>query len=379
MIGVLHLIQTLNLGGAERNLYNLVRAMDSSVVESHVGYCYGGEFEPLFLKDGIRLFKYSNKLHKLVSVDMLFAVSRAVGYVKRHKIRVIQTHNFNAHLLGLIVAKLTGAKLIEHVHDFRYIEKERREEGQSFVKQFDFIYKLKGRSDRVVVLTQQNADFLLKNKLYAPDRIRIIRNGIPMNDSVPSGKGFGERFGIQEGRPIILTPSRMSPVKNIELILRIAPAVCSQVPNAIFIVAGDGKMLEEYRRRASDLNLADCLRFIGFYPDTRELLAIADLLLLPSFLELHSIAILEALSMKVPVVASQGVGCNSDIFHPGEDGVLLDPFSMTGWVDAIVGLLKNPARRRLIGERGYALCRSQFDIRNVAKRFEELYAELIKL
>jgi len=376
MIDVLHLIQTLRLGGAERNLYNLVRAMDAGAVRNHVGYCYGGEFEPLFSRADIRLFKYSKKIHKFKSAETFFAVIRTLLYVRRHHIRVIHTHNFNGHMLGLIAARLSGAKLIEHVHDFRYIEKEDREEGQSFVKQFDFVYRLKGQSDRVVVLTRQNADFLLKNRLYGPDRVRLIRNGIPLDEPVPSGEGLRKKLDISPGSPVLLTPVRMSKVKNLDLLFGVAPVVAARFPEVLFLAAGDGPMLDAYRERARKEGLEKNLRFIGFYPETRELLAVSDVMLLPSFLELHSIAILEALSMKVPVVISRGVGCNSEVFHDWQDGVLLDPFSAKEWSEALTTLLEDPGKRRAIGERGYALCRENFDMPQTARKFEALYAEL---
>lgn len=378
MTNVLHLIQTLQLGGAERNLYNLVRNMRSNTVQNHVGYCYGGEFEALFRRAGIKLFKYSDKLHKIKSLETLFAALRTVVYLRRNNIRIIHTHNFNGHVLGLIVAKLSGVKLIEHVHDFRYIEKEQREEGQSFVKQFDFIYKMKGRSDRVVVLTQQNVDFLLKNGISSSDRIRLIRNGVSMDEPFPPGDGLREKLDIPAHCAVLLTPVRISKVKNIDIFFRMVPDVLKQFPDAVFVVSGDGPMLNDYRERACREGLEKNLRFIGFYPETLELLAITNILVLPSFLELHSIAILEALSMKVPVVVSRGVGCNSEIFHQGQDALLLDPFSPDEWTEAIVGLLRDPARQRAIGEKGFILCRDHFDVRQAAVKFEELYAELVR-
>jgi len=110
--------------------------------------------------------------------------------------------------------------------------------------------------------------------------------------------------------------------------------------------------------------------------DIHELLNFSTIFLLPSFLELHSIAILEALSCAVPVVASDGVGCNSEFFTNDKDGLLLDPFSKQGWAEALIHLLKEEEFRRLIGQNGAALCRSQFNIQAVAKKFERLYEEL---
>jgi len=106
------------------------------------------------------------------------------------------------------------------------------------------------------------------------------------------------------------------------------------------------------------------------------MLAAADVFLLPSFLELHSIAMIEALSMRVPVVVSRGVGCNDEFFTPGEDGFLIDPFKDEGWAEAVIALLSDERLRRRIGGQGHELCRRHFNIIKTATQFEDLYAEL---
>ena len=100
--------------------------------------------------------------------------------------------------------------------------------------------------------------------------------------------------------------------------------------------------------------------------------------LLPSFLELHSIAILEAMSMKVPVVISQDVGCNSEFIDQWTNGVLLDPFKDEGWAQALIKLLEDSQLRRKIGDNGYQTCLRKFNIQDAAVRFEKLYKDLSK-
>jgi glycosyltransferase involved in cell wall biosynthesis len=103
------------------------------------------------------------------------------------------------------------------------------------------------------------------------------------------------------------------------------------------------------------------------------LLAVSDVFLLPSFLELHSIAILEALKMKLPVVVSQGVGCNDEFIQSGQNGFLCDPFQEQPWIDALTQLVNNPDLRTSVGAKGYETCQKLFNIRDTAARFEKVY------
>jgi glycosyltransferase involved in cell wall biosynthesis len=94
-------------------------------------------------------------------------------------------------------------------------------------------------------------------------------------------------------------------------------------------------------------------------------------------LELHSLAILEAMSMKVPVVISN-VGCNDEFFQNWDNGVILDPLTGDGWSEAVIRLIKDAKLRQSIGQKGYELCKQRFEIKNIAKKIERIYFELLK-
>ncbi|MEO8937729.1 MAG: glycosyltransferase family 4 protein [Burkholderiaceae bacterium] len=373
---VLHIIKTLGLGGAETNLLNLVGAFDAEKVESHVAYSFGGEIEPRFREAGARLYKYADNSHKVKSPYSLLIVLRLARYIRRHRIDIVHTHNFNAHIWGLLAAKLGGAKVVEHVHDSRYVAPEELVRRHGWMSHYRFIKYFRNQSDRVVVLTDDNRRYLIEHRLSAAERIVEIPNGIPMDDYVPKGPTLRTDMGIADDAVVILTGARMEKGKNIPLILRAAKAVVAVTPKTVFLIAGTGTLLDEYRALANRMDLDAHVRFIGFRQDMYALLAIADVFLLPSFLELHSIAILEAQKMRVPVVVSSGVGCNDEFIRHGVDGFLCDPFIDAPWIATLTRLVNDPVLRRTVGANGYAVCRRLFDLPVTARRFEALYGEL---
>jgi len=379
-IKVLHIIKTLNLGGAEVNLLNLLRAMNKTAFEFHVAYSYGGELEPKFKEAGIKLCKYAEHDHKVKSPATFAIVARLVGYIRKHKIQIVHTHTFSAHIWGILAAKLTGCKIVEHVHDSRYMDPAEFARRGGFNNQYKFVRRFKNVSDCVVVLTQQNQEFLIKEGIYPADRIREYQNGIPLASQNTGGGNARakliEKFGLKNDAIVILTPIRVASEKNVDLILRVVPDVMHEVPNAVFLIAGDGPLYEQTVEDIKKNGWQDSIKMIGYYPDIQGLMQGADVFLLPSFMELHSIAILEAMSMSVPVVVSENVGCNSEFIQNWMNGVLLDPFNDDGWAEALVKLALDPQLRRQIGENGYKTCLEKFNINDVAKRFESLYAAL---
>jgi glycosyltransferase involved in cell wall biosynthesis len=378
-VRVLHLIKTLRLGGAEANLLNLALATDPQCAEVHIGYSMGGELEDRFRSAGARLYQYAKGEHKLKSPVTVVIVWRVWNYIRRHKIDVVHTHNFSGHVWGVLAAKLAGVKVVEHVHDHRYTPREEFVRRKGTVTHFFFAPLFKRCSDAVLVLTEANRDFVVQQGYANADQVIELPNGLSVENGYHpsrSAEQIRAELGIDIGRPVVLTTARLDPAKNLELIFRIAREVEKEEPSVLFLISGDGPLLQEYREKCKQLDLENIVRFIGFYPQSIDLLSIADIFLPPTLLELHSIAILEAMRTGLPVVTSDGVGCNNRFLTSWENGVLLDPFSDQGWAESVIRLLKNEGLRKQLGERARKTCIERFDIRQIAGRIEDLYVEL---
>jgi glycosyltransferase involved in cell wall biosynthesis len=379
-IRILHIIKTLNLGGAEANLINLAQAIDSNQFEIHVGYSSRGELEGRFRESGIKLFKFSQGDHKIKSLASLAIILRLVKYILKNKIQIVQTHSFNAHVWALIAAKLTGVKIIEHVHDFRYLEPVEFKRRRGTATQYKYIKYFKNMSDIVIVLTKQNYDFLLNNRFYDKNQVRRIQNGMFIPDkaefNIEARISLKRKLNIGDDDLVIMTSCRIAAEKNIDLVFRIALKIKNKYERAVFVIAGDGPLLGEFKERIKTEGMENTIRMVGFYDKTNDLLGISDLFLLPSFLELHSIAVLEAMKAKVPLVISKDVGCNNEFITNWQNGVLLDPFVDEGWAEAIIRLLKDSELRKKIGENGYKYCTENFNIKDVAGKIENIYREL---
>lgn len=162
-----------------------------------------------------------------------------------------------------------------------------------------------------------------------------------------------------------------------ELLFQIAVEVTDAFPDCLFVIAGIGPEKEKFESWVTAYGLQEKIKLIGFYADIPELLTISDCLLLPSTIELHSIAIMEAMRQKVAVITSKGVGCNDKFINHWENGVLLDPFDKRGWSHAVLTLLENDSLRQRMGEEGFRTVVKDFDIKDVAKKFEHIYENLI--
>ncbi len=371
---ILHIIKTLSLGGAESNLFNLLQP-GNMAMETHVAYSFGGDFEQKFL--GLRdigFFKYSSGKHKVQSLASLLIIWKLSAYIRKNKISIVHTHNYNGHIWGLMAAKMAGAKVIEHVHDFRYEDADYLRARNVHPGQFKQAVCFAKKSDRIIVLTENNKKYLIQRGVSA-DKIKVLRNGIPLGDIPYIDRGMIKAsLGLPENKKIILFAARLSPEKNAQTVIRIAERMSRD--DVVIVIAGSGP-----QKAALESGLSDAVKgrvkFIGFYPRVTELMSVADVFIQPTLLELHSITMLEAMKMSVPSIVSAGVGCNDEFVTDRLNGFLLDPMDADAWAKKISELLSDPMAARKMGQEGRRLVEGECNIQNTAKKLELVYQEIL--
>lgn len=376
-IKVLHIIKTFNLGGAETNLLNMLRYSDSGQVEPHIAYSFGGPFESEFRKLGLPLFKYAEKEFKVQSPSSFLIVMKLALYILKNKIDVVHTHTYNAHVWGAVAAKMSGAKIVEHVHDFRYEESDYlRSNGIARPEQFKQAGAFARLSDKIVVLTKNNRNFLLRNRYATEKKVCIVPNAIPLNDFViESRQDLWMKAGVPLNKKIIFWAVRLSSEKNPAFVLDMARALKGRT-DVVFVVAGDGPLRSEMNEAVKNRQLENVVKFIGFWPEPLKLLSVCDIAIQPTFLELHSIMMMEAMSVKKPVLVSRDVGCNNDFITHGINGYLLDPRNASEWVAVIEDLLEHPQKAVQVGLAGRRLLEENYNMTRLNADFNSIYREL---
>jgi phosphatidylinositol alpha-1,6-mannosyltransferase len=191
------------------------------------------------------------------------------------------------------------------------------------------------------------------------DRIHLILPGVDPPSTPPpllTSRDAG-------ARPTIVTVARLRDrYKGFDVMIRALPLIRARVPNAHWVVVGDGPLRGELQTMASSLGVADFITFAGILDNEArdECLAQADVFAMPSRLlpdnrggEGFGIVYLEAGSHGLPCVAGN-VGGSVDAVIDGETGLLVDPTDHLAVADAIATLLLNPALRLRLGEAGRA-------------------------
>ncbi len=179
----------------------------------------------------------------------------------------------------------------------------------------------------------------------------------------------------EPGEKIIMHVSNFRPVKRVDDVVRVSARVMEKLP-ARLILVGDGPDRPMAEERARNLGIGDRVVFLGKQDSVAELLACADLFLLPSESESFGLSALEAMASEVPVVGTRCGGLE-EVVQDGLSGRLLPVGAVDAMASAAIEILSDPERQRKMGSAGRAEAQSKYSAEGVLLMYESYYEEVL--
>ena len=225
---------------------------------------------------------------------------------------------------------------------------------------------------RIIAVSGEVQARYIQDLNFPASKLTVVRNAITLPPRGRTGN-VALRAELVAGRPdyVILTPARLHPQKGHEYLL----AAITQVPDATFVLAGDGPLRLELEARARELGIADRCLFLGERSDVQDLLAAADLFLLPSLFEGLPVSILEAMAAERPVVAT-AIGGTDEVVTSEQTGLLVPPRDPVAIAAAIRRLRAEPALARTLASAGRERVELEFSADVAAGRVMRIYDEV---
>ncbi len=235
---------------------------------------------------------------------------------------------------------------------------------------------------RVITTSQFMADEV-KNYFQVPlDKIDVVPNGVDTArfDALEGEdlSGFRSRFALPHER-IVFFVGRMQHEKGANLIVEAAPYVLSAMPEAKFVLAGTGALVDALRRRANDLGVAHKVLVTGFVSDEDRdrLFKVADAAVFPSLYEPFGIVALEAMAAKCPVIVSE-VGGLKEVVEHAETGITVHSDNVDSLTWGIVHTLSRPDWAAARATKAYRVVREEFNWDRIAQRTVEIYERVVR-
>jgi glycosyltransferase involved in cell wall biosynthesis len=363
-------------GGSERQAVQLARLLHASG-RYHVrvaclkdGGVLRGEVEPLGLAE-LPAFP----LNSFYDRNMLAQLRRCVRYLRAHEIDIVQTFDFYTNVFGLTAAALARVPV--------RIAARRETAGTKTPAQLWTERRAYTLAHAVVA----NADAVRQELIAAgvPARKLVtIYNGMDVERVVPQPRRTrAEALKLFQlpadgaRRFVTIVANMRHALKDQATFLRAAQRVRAAVPEAAFVLAGEGELLEQTRAYAAELGLQDHAFFIGRCAEVSELLNISAVCVLSSRgVEGFSNSITEYMAAARPVVATDIGGAREAIIE-GETGFIVAPGDDEAMAARIITLLQDPARAQALGRRGRAVVAEKFSCAAQLERTEQLYRQLL--
>ena len=370
---VLHLINSFHQGGTERQAVQLVRLLRE-----------GGRYRPRLacLDGGGSLRAEADRLslgeipefplNSFYDRNAARQLRRLARFMREQEFAVVHAHDFYTNVLGMAAATL--ARVPARVASRRDILGFRTP-AQSFVERCAFRL-----AHRVLVNAGAVRDFLVGAGV-PEGKVVVLYNGLDMKRAAPP-EGFEHEaavkaLGLPPGRRFVTIVANVQhEIKDHPTFLRAARRVRDAVPDAAFVVAGEGRLLETLRAYADELGLGGDVFFVGRCERVAELLAVSDVCVLSSKAEGFSNSILEYMAAARPVVATE-VGGAREAVGEGETGFLVRPGDAPLMAERVTHLLREPERARAMGERGRRVVREKFSCEAQLAGVEALYDEML--
>ena len=361
---ILHVIDSLHLGGAQEVVLNLATCGDRARFSHEVATMHGrGVYWDRLAAAGVAVNSLSP--HKFFP----WYLASLPALLRSGKFDILHCHLVASNIVAKPLGRLCGVPVIlNHDHtndDYRAAQRVR--------------LALDALSNRlathIVAVSDSCRKFLIEREGVAPKNVSLIQNAIDLERFSPTCGTRAEArksLGLPEAGPVVAGVGRLNPQKNFSLFLQVAAAVSARHPGAIFLLAGEGPEEQLLRHQAAELGLGDRVRFAGYVADTRQVYLASDILLMPSLFEGLPMTLLEAMAMGLPVVASELDGI-AEVVEDGLDGFLVPSGQARMFSDRVCQLLDSPDLAKRFGTSSSEKVQRQFSAVRLCREVEAVY------
>jgi len=364
-ISLFLMINTFETGGSERQFTLLAQNIGAPAFQLHLGcVSHRGPLAAYF--GDVPQFPLGGSLFGWKSLRTRLNLSR---HLRHHRVQVAHAFDFYANLTLIPAARFARVPVVIGSH---------RQLGDLMTPvQFRAQQAAFRWCDAVVCNSQAAADRLIATGL-AQDKIAVIGNALPAEVFTAAPAALPKRPGVLRVGMVARMNHRY---KNHSGFLRIAAQVHRDIahqrmPDAEFVLVGDGPLRRELEKEASSLGLGASAIFLGDRQDMPAVLASLDVAVLTSDSESLSNVILEAMAAGLPVVAFS-VGGNSELVN-GQRGALVGAGNENAFANAIHRLLSDAHLREHQGNNARRFAEQNFSLDRVRRRYEDLYSTLLE-
>lgn len=362
-----YVIKSMVVGGSQTHLLQVLRLLDRE------------RFAPMFfcLTDEGVLLDEIRRLdvpvfapapgRKFKGTGLAARVAALTGELRRQRPDIVHNYLLRANLVGSISARLAGVPIVlcskRGCHERRGYELISAKVG-------NFL------ADRVTVNAAAVRDFVHANEGCPLEKMVVIPSGVDTSRFKPLPPAdYAQRLGVPPGRTVVGVVTRMRVRKGVDEFIRAIARLRYTRPDVHGVIVGEVDLDDDLKSLVASSGLTDHLSLLGRRKDMPEVLAAFDVFVLCSHDEGMSNAILEAMAMEKPVVATD-VGGTKEVVRHGQTGLLVPAKDPEALAQAIEEVLARPNRMRDMGRLGRRVVIDEFSAESMVRQMQDLYFDL---
>ena len=374
---ILHIVHSLQVGGLENGLVNLLNRLDPERFNQTVccltsAGTFATRIEPREVSI-IELHQSPGKFR--------FPVMSLAKIIRRLSPDIVHTRGWPT-VDAVFAGALAGVPHIihgEHGREHSDIEGSNWKRNQ--------VRRVVGRLvDRYVVVCDFFSPWLVKSCGVNSAKIRYIPNGVDterftpdfgsMSSSSPEAVSakcrLRDDLGLSSNALIMGSVGRLDPVKDFPTLLKAIAKITGAGDDVRLVIVGDGPIRDTLISFAKDLGIQSQVLWLGDRRDIASLLRCFDLFVQTSIFEGMSNTLLEAMASGLPLIATE-TGGNPELVQPGVNGTLVKVGGVDGLATVLKTYISDKELRTNQGHMSRSMAQSRFDLSIMAERYSQLY------
>lgn len=361
-VRVAQLIWSLEVGGAERVAATIAAGLDRSNYEPLV-ICQNepGRLAQQLEASGIPVIA----LHKKRGLD--FGMLRElVRILRQRNVDILHAHLFGAAFWGRLASRLAGVQCV-FVHEHGM---------QPWRGSLHFFIDraLAGLAQRYLFASEPVRDLYVRRTGVATEKCVVVANGVPCSEPGEQQDVLRSANGFSAHHEVIASVGRLSPEKDHANLIQAFSELSKKREQARLVLIGDGPERTRLEKLVSDLGLEPLVRFAGLQDDVQPWLAMADVYVQPSVREGLSLAILEAMGARLPVIATR-VGDVDKVIDDGRTGFLVPPGNSHALAERMHEVLTMYEDLDRLRQAAHDLVQDRYSREAMVRFIERLYEE----
>ena len=368
----MRIIARMNVGGPALQAVTLMHGLPAERFEQrlYTGFVGPGEADYIDLRaPGLAVHRVPRLGRRIGPADDVRALAMLTAEMRRFRPHIVHTHTAKAGTLGRAAAMLARAPARVHTFHGHLLHGYFAPRTARLVTAAESL--LARHTDRLVTVGAQVRDDLLGAGIGTLAQYTVVPPGARLGP-LPEKERARHELGLPQAGPVVAYVGRLTRVKRPDRLIAVAREVLQAVPDATFVVCGDGDLAPEMSRAQGELGQS--LRLLGWRADVETVYAAADLILLTSDNEGMPVSLIEAGLAGLPAVAT-AVGSVAEVVEDDRTG-LLAPCDAVQLAHCVVRLLRDDGLRRQLGANAAARGRERFGPERLILDVQRLYEAL---